>query len=432
MGIGAGLAGQFGIADEVYTNEVQGVAGTPSTPFTLTYDGATTSSLATNCSAAAMQAALEALPNIGTGGVVCAGGALPTKITVTFSGPLVEKRNVAALVVNTATGLTVTADTPGTGFGDYVAPTAFYDVESAKPALDMDRIVSPAIRPGNLLQRTDRKIPNKKGAAWTGTMPVTTKGFSKVAKGIMGKAPVITTPTNGVLTRRHRHTLGDSRNISQTLQTGVPTVLGDANNVKPVSSLGAKVASASFKQDVDGYLVVDLEYDAMDETIAQALAAASYTTFEMFPFNNAAVTVNGANQPVTKFQLDIKRSMANMRRFIRSSGLKKQQVLNGLYEITGTVGVEFESTDLYTRFAAATLAGASVPIVVTFTGSLIESVTPDYFNQAVFTMPQCDLTGSTPTLEGNDVVMVDIPFTLNWDGTVEGLTLDLFTTDTTT
>lgn len=73
------------------TNEVQQITttGTPTGgTFTLTYDGQTTGNLAFNASAANVQAALVLLPNIGANNVVCAGGALPTAITITFQGAL--------------------------------------------------------------------------------------------------------------------------------------------------------------------------------------------------------------------------------------------------------------------------------------------------------------------------------------------------------
>jgi hypothetical protein len=71
-------------------NEVQTltITGTPTGgDFTLTFDGQTTAAIAYNANSAAVQAALEALSNIGVGDVTCGGGALPgTPVTITFSG----------------------------------------------------------------------------------------------------------------------------------------------------------------------------------------------------------------------------------------------------------------------------------------------------------------------------------------------------------
>ena len=71
-------------------NEVQTLTmtGTPTGgTFRLSFKGATTTAIAHNASAATVQAALEALVTIGTGGVTCTGGALPgTAVVITFAG----------------------------------------------------------------------------------------------------------------------------------------------------------------------------------------------------------------------------------------------------------------------------------------------------------------------------------------------------------
>lgn len=105
------------------TDEVQTVTitGTPTGgTFTLSFGGFTTAAIAYNANAATVQAALEALPTIGTGGVTCGGGALPgVAVTVTFAGNL-TKLAVATITVgtNALTGGTspavaVTETTPG-------------------------------------------------------------------------------------------------------------------------------------------------------------------------------------------------------------------------------------------------------------------------------------------------------------------------------
>lgn len=88
------------------TNEVQTVnlgAATAGT-VTITVDGETTSALAFNATTAAVQAALEALSNVGPGDIVVTGGPLPGAITLTFGGRY-RGVNVAAVTV-TPTGLT--------------------------------------------------------------------------------------------------------------------------------------------------------------------------------------------------------------------------------------------------------------------------------------------------------------------------------------
>lgn len=103
--------------DEVQTVTITG--GPTGGTFTLTFSGQTTSAIAYNAAASAVQSALEALSNLAAGDVVCAGGALPTTpVTVTFGGDY-DGENVPQM---TATGsftggtsptVTVTTTTPG-------------------------------------------------------------------------------------------------------------------------------------------------------------------------------------------------------------------------------------------------------------------------------------------------------------------------------
>jgi len=90
-----------GEQDEIQTVTI---TGTPTGgTFTLTFDGEETAAIAYDANAAAVQSALEALSNIGSGGVVCAGGALPgTPVTVTFSGAAFTDSDVPLLVANGA------------------------------------------------------------------------------------------------------------------------------------------------------------------------------------------------------------------------------------------------------------------------------------------------------------------------------------------
>lgn len=113
------------------TDEVQTITitGTPTGgTFKLRFNGFTTGTIAYNAAAAAVDTALEALATIGTGGVVCAGGALPgTPVTVTFSGPNLGRRPQpmlevveSALTGGTTPAVAVTETTPGvaeTGIG---------------------------------------------------------------------------------------------------------------------------------------------------------------------------------------------------------------------------------------------------------------------------------------------------------------------------
>src|SRR3954447_5712686 len=109
-------------------NEVQSLAisGTPTAgTFRLAFKSVSTTAIAYNATAAAMQAALEAISTIGTGNVICAGGPLPASpVTITFQGQLAGSNqplltvNSAAFTAGTTPAATVTETTPGVGLYD--------------------------------------------------------------------------------------------------------------------------------------------------------------------------------------------------------------------------------------------------------------------------------------------------------------------------
>lgn len=105
------------------TNEVQTVTITGSPTggtFSLTYAGQTTSGIAYNAVASAVQSALEALSNIAPGDITVTGGPGPsTPYVVTFVGPLADTdvaqmtASGALLTGGTSPAVTVTTTTPG-------------------------------------------------------------------------------------------------------------------------------------------------------------------------------------------------------------------------------------------------------------------------------------------------------------------------------
>jgi hypothetical protein len=125
------------------TNEIQTITigGTPTAgSFTLTYNGNTTGAItwsATNATLVAnIDAALEALGRIGTGGVVTAVGSATAGIgtfTVTFSGTNVAKTNVALMtatssLTGTSPTLAVATTTAGVNADGKILPKGTLDV----------------------------------------------------------------------------------------------------------------------------------------------------------------------------------------------------------------------------------------------------------------------------------------------------------------
>lgn len=110
------LGGPYnGITEETQTVTVTG-APTGGT-FTLTFSGQTTAAIAYNATAAAVQAALQALSNIGAGNVTVSGNA-GGPYTVVFAGALAntdvaQLTATASLTGGTTPGVTVATSTAG-------------------------------------------------------------------------------------------------------------------------------------------------------------------------------------------------------------------------------------------------------------------------------------------------------------------------------
>lgn len=112
------------------TDEVQTLSrtGTPASgTFTLTLDGRTTSAIAYNASAATIQAALEALGNIGSGNVACTGGPIhTTNVVVTFQADLAGCNINLMTVTDSVGGGDITCSATTAGVPGYVS-AALYD-----------------------------------------------------------------------------------------------------------------------------------------------------------------------------------------------------------------------------------------------------------------------------------------------------------------
>jgi hypothetical protein len=121
--VDAGYTGTGPLAGGTAEVQTVTITGTPTGgSFTLTYAGQTTASIAFDANAAAVQAALLALPNLGTGDVVVGGGPGPgTPYTVTFALSLGNPAQMTAahtFTGGTAPNIAVTTTTP------YVAQAA--------------------------------------------------------------------------------------------------------------------------------------------------------------------------------------------------------------------------------------------------------------------------------------------------------------------
>jgi hypothetical protein len=308
--------------------------------------------------------------------------------------------------------------------GTYLAPTRFLEFNDEGIALDQQLIRSSGMRASSRMLRTDRVARGRKTVGGQVNHEIHSKGFGLLLKHIHGKAATITTPATGVLTRDQTFDgLGDPYGLSMTVQKGVPDVGG---TVRSFSYLGCKVASWSISNSVDGIAMLAVTWDGIDEDTGQSLGAASYaSSTELLNYTGGLLNVASSEVDVKSVTIDGAVGLATDRHFIRASRLKKEQIPNGLYAITGTLQAEFEDLTAYNRFVNKTLA----QLDVTWTAAtLIETTLYPYLKM---TLQNVQFTGETPKVGGTDVVQISLPFECVYDGSTGPITTVYRSTDTT-
>ena len=306
-------------------------------------------------------------------------------------------------------------------WGTYQTPTRFLEFLNESLGFQIARIESGAIRASNRVLRSDHWAAGTKQGGGDIAWEVSSKGFGLLFKHMLG-AVAITTPGGGTTSRDHTHTLGDpDANEGLTIQKGVPDVNG---MVQPFSFLGCKVTGWELSNTVDGILQLVTSIDAADLTTAQSLAAASYPTSpELFTFVRATMTVGGAQLDVKDVSINGNVGLATDRFFLRSSQLKKEQLINGMYEIGGSLLPEFENLTAINRF----LNGTTASLVALWEGSIIEAAIR---YKVQVTIPVCRFDGDIPTVGSPEIVEQPLPFKGLYDGAAEPITLVYTTTDT--
>lgn len=303
-------------------------------------------------------------------------------------------------------------------YGTYVAPTIFPDFVSESLKLDQGRIVSKGIKAGSTLVRSNRRRVNRKGGAGDLNYEVAGEGFGKLFKH-MGFATVNTT-TAGSTGKAHALTRGDISALSMTIQAGRPDVTG---TVRPYSYLGCVFPDWELSCEVDQYLMLKLGVDFRDETTAQSLATASDFVAELLDFQGGTITVDGDPYDVTKFSLKGDNKMKTDRHFL-GTALKKHPLVSDLCEITGSIEVEHGGLDLYALYQS----GADVAFTASFVGPEFEA---GHNFQLDIDIPAIQIDGETPNIEGPDVLMQSVPFTVVDNENDEPITLTYTTTDAT-
>ena len=302
----------------------------------------------------------------------------------------------------------------------YTTPTRFLETTEDGIALSIERIESAALRSTNRVLRSDRWVAGAKSVAGPTGFEVADRGFGLPFKHMLG-AVAITTPGGGTLSRDHTHTLGDMAGLSATVQVGRPDVGG---TVRPFSYVGCKVASWQISNSPNGLLLLQLDWDGVDETTAQALATASYPASQgLLSYVGGLITLAGSAFDVIDVTLTGNNGLDVGRHQIRQSQLKKEQHAAAMVDLGGSLTADFTDLTAYNRFVNGTVASLSL----LWEGATIEGALK---YGVLVTYAAVRFDGDTPRVQGAEILTQSLPFKVLNNGTDQPIELRYRTTDT--
>ena len=245
------------------------------------------------------------------------------------------------------------------------------------------------------------------------SLDVQTNGMGPLLQALTGGTSTITQQA-ATAAWLQTHTLGDPLK-SLTVQVGTPYRTG---TVFVQELQGAKVTSAEFSCSADSILTGSFNFDAKKYDSSQTLATATYVSAK--PFHGKQMAVKAGTFGAEAALSGVRSASVSWNNAIDtedytagSTGLKAEQIRNGVATITGSLSVDWLTTTK-TALEDLRVANTSTSLVLKWTGALIAST---YYEDIEICLPGVFFTGDAPSIQGADVVTVDYGFEWKYDGT---------------
>lgn len=265
-----------------------------------------------------------------------------------------------------------------------------------------------------------RRIQTGHDAGGDVTLEVIPTGFGRILRQLTGGTPTIT-QQGGTAAYRQVYGFGPTVGKSLTIQKVLRDP--DMNVVGAINHLGCKFTAGEFSIARDAFLRLALTVDAREEEATDTPAAAAYPSagLDPFHFQQAVVTVGGVEvAQVNEASVRIERQLNVDRRHLGNQGLKGEQIDVGRPQLSGRIGLDFYSMDLYELY----VADGGGELVVSHVADLIAG---SYHREIVITVPDIHLTGETPKVGDAGLLSIAAP----WESDkAQGFSIAYQTTDT--
>lgn len=310
-----------------------------------------------------------------------------------------------------------------TTYGTAVTPTRFYGFTSEGITFERERIDSQNLLAGQ--RRPSEWVKGREGGSGPITFEIIPQGAALIFEHMLGKVTT-TTPDGATNARLHTIEEGTLDDKSLTVQIGRPNNTG---TVDPYTYGGGKVASWEISMEESGILMGTPTFDVRSESTETALATASYpSTRELLSWADASntVTVNSVAYKARQITVGDDNGLKSDRYAIGSPN--KLEQVEGTQFRQGTGTIELESYPGLTPYELFQ-DGTEVEIECLFVGGEIEV---GFNYQIKVTMPRCRIEGTTPNVEGPDMLGYSIPFVvLDPTDSASGIKVEIQNKDTT-
>lgn len=323
----------------------------------------------------------------------------------------------------TAVGLqTVFGTSEEVTYGTPVVVDRWYEILSEGLERQNQILTSNGLRAGTRnLRRGSRRVLSARSGMGDVTLEVATTGMGRWFQHMLGGTPVVA-QQGATAAYLHTYTLGSLAGKSLTVQKGLRDEAG--TTVSPFTFHGCKVTSWEFTISVDQILQVRVSLDSEDVDTSTALAAHSYGSTKLFHFAQGTLKVAGSSVArVLDSTVSGDNALKTDSYFLGSGGLKAEPAPNDYPSVTGSLTGEFlDRSVFYDRFAA----DSSAELILEFVGAVIAGA---HNERLTIKVPDVRFTGETPKVGGPDLVMQNVPWEGQFDGTNPGVTIEYMTTD---
>ncbi|SEF34404.1 hypothetical protein SAMN05421837_107373 [Amycolatopsis pretoriensis] len=301
-------------------------------------------------------------------------------------------------------------------WGTPVTPTRFVEFDSESMKFDPTWLEPNALHKGLKYKRLSRATISRSSVSGDVTMDVNTLGMGMLVRNMLGSTTTTTTLVSGSAYKQI-HVPGDFRGLGLTVQVGRPEP--STGTVRPFTYEGCKVVKWEFSLKDNDTPSLKLTFDGQAESTATALTAASYLSgSSTYNFSQATLKLGGtpatasgettitSGVTVATIIKEITISgtvpMATDRYGVGNSGQKAEPLENGIPMITGKLSAEFNKTELYDLYTAA----SGTALQLDLTGAAIGSA--NYLFS--FIIPAIKLKTAAPTVGGPDIVPMSTDF----------------------